>query len=131
MRPDDWPGLLDGYVQQARILPFAWGTHDCVTFTTSWHRLMTGRDVFEPFRGKYASEDEAFEVMHTRGVRTMDEAGDYLFGASRERLEFTQRGDIVLAQGALGLCLGARVAMLTVEGMGFLYFSKVEMSWPV
>lgn len=132
MRPDDWPELLDGYVAQARGMPFAWGRHDCVSFASGWYALVTGRNPHARFAGGYDTETAAFRTMRANGVRSMEQAGDYLFEASlRTPVEFAQRGDIVLAQNALGISLGARGAFLTVEGLGYLLSSKFQIAWRV
>jgi hypothetical protein len=132
MRPEDWPRLLDEYVDRARAKPFAWGTHDCISFTCGWYTAMTGCNPFAPFAGKYDSETAAFRVMHGKGVHMMEEAGDYLFEvAFRKPVEFAQRGDIVLAENALGVSLGNRGAFLTVEGLGFVLSHKFQIAWSV
>lgn len=117
MRPNDWPVLLDGYIQNAAREPFAWGTHDCVSFVCGWHRLMTGRDVYEEFRGGYESEFEAKKLMLVNGVRSMSDAGRYLFGEAKVPLR-AQRGDIVLAENALGICVNGSAAVLGLNSLG-------------
>lgn len=131
MRPQDWPSLLEGYVEQSRRAPFAWGTHDCVTFTCGWFRLMTGRDAFAPFRGKYATENEAHRLMIANDVHGMEEAGRFLFGEPRKGNAHLQRGDLVYAEGALGICVGAKSVFLNEEGLTFLRHDKLELGWSV
>lgn len=129
MRPQDWPALLDGYVAQARRMPFAWGTHDCVTFTAGWFKLMTWRDVHAPFRGQYDTERAALEIMAANGVRNMADAGQFLFGAPLSAPAFVGRGDIVLAEGALGICLGGVGSFLGTDGVTFLRRDKFVTGW--
>ena len=131
MRPETWPALLDDYVGRARAAAFAWGSNDCVSFTCGWHQLMTGLDVYEPFRGKYDSETSAFRTMHTHGVTSMEGAGRFLFGAARRSYAFTKRGDIVYSQGALGICIGKVGAFLTIDGLSFIDFPEFELGWSV
>lgn len=132
MRPQDWPALLDGYIGAARAKPFVWGEHDCVSFTSGWARLMNGSDAFAPFAGQYDSEQSAFRIMHGHGVRTMEDAGDYLFGkTARKDVEHVNRGDIVLAENALGICIGVKVACLMRDGMRFVLFNKFQTAWSV
>lgn len=131
MRPQDWPALLDGTVEHARRTPFQWGTHDCVTFTSGWFKLMTGRDVHAPFRGQYDTERGALEIMLANGVRSMDDAGVYLFGEPVKAPAFVGRGDIVLAEGALGLCLGGTGVFLGPFGLMFLRRDKYVTGWTV
>lgn len=131
MRPQDWPALLDGYVAQSRKTPFAWGSHDCVTFTAGWLKLMSGRDVHAPFRGQYDTERGALEIMAANGVRSMEDAGVFLYGAPVASPAFVGRGDIVLAEGALGLCLGGVGAFLGPNGLTFLRRDKYATGWTV
>lgn len=130
-RPQDWPALLNGYVEAARSKPFVWGDHDCVTFTCRWHKLMTGRDVYAQFRGRYDSETAAMRVMLANGVNGMDEAGRFLFGEPRNGNLRIGRGDIVYGQGALGICIGAQGAFLNEEGVTLLRHSQFELGWSI
>lgn len=134
MRPQDWPALLDGYIEQARRTPFAWGVNDCVTFSCGWHSLMTARDVHAPLRGHYDNETAAFRIMLEHGVHGMEEAGRFLFGEPRPLHgpggnAFIGRGDIVYAEGALGICAGASGAFLSKDGLTFLRHDKFELGW--
>jgi len=131
MRPENWPTLLNDYVDAARRTPFAWGTQDCVTFTAGWQTIATGVDNFAPFRGKYDSELSAFRIMHGKGVHTMDEAGDYLFGKRINDVAYAQRGDIVLVEGALGIVVGAKAVCSTREGVVFFDLWKFLCGWKV
>lgn len=131
MRPDDWPALLDGYIDQARRAPFAWGQNDCVTFSCGWHRMMTGRDAYAEFREKYETETAAFRIMAAHGVHSMEEAGRFLFGEPQHGTSHIQRGDIVHADGALGICTGAHGAFLSIEGLTFLRHSSFDMGWKI
>lgn len=138
MRPDDWPARLDAYIDTARRVPFAWGSHDCVGFVCGWYTAMTGLHVYAPFAGKYDTEAAALRVMVGRGVHSMAEAGDFLFGASAGKpVEQVHRGDIVLARcavsraDALGICTGGHAACLMSDGMKFIRSSQFLKAWSV
>lgn len=131
MRPDNWPARLNDYIGEARRKAFAWGSHDCVSFTCGWHTQLTGVHTYAPFAGKYASEDEAVRLMVANDVHGMEEAGRYLFGDGKTGNSFVQRGDIVYGAGALGICIGARGAFLTEDGMTFLRSDKFELYWSI
>lgn len=130
MRPQDWPAQLDAAVGEARRTPFAWGVHDCVSFTAGWFKAMTGRDVYAPFRGQYDTETGALKLMAANGVRDMAAAGAFLFGDPVPPARLG-RGDIVLADGALGLCLGAGGVFLGPFGLLFLRRDKFLTGWKV
>lgn len=131
MRPQDWPALLDGYIEAARRTPFAWGHHDCVTFVCGWHAAMTARDVYAPFRGRYDSETAAFRILLGLDIRDMDAFGRHLFGDPLANNAHIGRGDIVIAEGALGICTGAQGAFLSEEGLAFRRHDKFEVGWSV
>lgn len=131
MRPQDWPALLVGYIDGARRSPFAWGSNDCVSWACGWHKLMTGRDVFEPFRGKYDTEADAFAIMAEHGVKNMDDAARFLFGTPNAGTMHVGRGDIAFAQGALGICVGGQGAFLTLDGLAFLRHAHFELGWSI
>jgi hypothetical protein len=132
MRPDNWPALLEAYIATARKRSFVWGSHDCVSVTCGWQALVTGVHSFAPFAGKYDSEKSAFRVMHEHDVHSMEDAGDFLFGrAARKSVDHIQRGDIVLAENALGICVGVRAACLKTDGMKFLLFNKFQVAWSI
>lgn len=132
MRPQDWPSMLDSYIEAARKRPFVWGAHDCVSFVCGWASLVSNVNAHAEFEGKYDSETSAFRVMHGHGVHTMEDAGDFLFGKlSRKAIARVQRGDVVLADDALGIAVGIRSAHLTVVGLSFIPFNKFQQVWGV
>ena len=131
MRPENWPELLNVHIEEARDAPFVWGKNDCVTFTTSWFQKMTTRDVFAPFRGGYKTDNEAMRVMIKNDVHGMEEAGRFLYGEPTRDITHMNRGDIVFAAGALGICTGVHGAFLNEEGVEFLRLSDFELGWAV
>ncbi len=132
MRPQDWPLRLDAYVDAARAKAFVWGGHDCVSFAAGWYAIATGANPFAPFAGRYDSQEAALATMHAKGVLSMSDAGDYLFGIdARKAPERAQRGDIVLAENTLGVCVGARGAFPMIDGMRFALASKFQAAWDV
>lgn len=136
MRPQDWPALLDGYIEQARPKPFVWGAHDCATFSAGWYALMTGCDSYAPFRGKYASENGAARTMVSFGLDGMLAVGGFMFGPHHERPAFATRGDIVAAADefgviGLGVCVGKSGAFLSQAGFRFRPFRNFLAVWSV
>lgn len=131
MRPENWPSLLDAYIEGARSDPFDWGRNDCVTFSCNWFGLMTGNDPAEKFRNEYSTEREALEIMIRHGVKGMEGAGWFLFGVPDDHVLFVGRGDIVFGKGALGICLGAKGAFLTNDGLTFHPADDFELFWKV
>lgn len=118
-------------MEKARACDFAWGSNDCVTFSSGWVGLMTGTNPAERFAGKYDTERGAFEIMIRHGVKSMEGAGWFLFGTPKEPIAFVDRGDIVFARGALGICLGSTAAFLMADGLAFLKREEFEKFWEV
>ena len=138
MRPQDWPRQLDAYIDTSRRTPFAWGSHDCVSFVCGWYAAMKGLHLYAQFAAKFDTEAAALRVMVGRGVQSMAEAGDFLFGpAAGKPIEQARRGDIVLARcavsraDALGICTGGHAACLMAEGMKFIRSSQFLKAWSV
>lgn len=88
----DWPERLAAYLAQARPLPFAWGTHDCVTFAAGAVHAITGQQVL-PLSWPDASHA-------ARALRSMGglpaAVGSVLPALAAP--ELAQRGDVVLVQ---------------------------------
>lgn len=131
MRPQAWPAMLDRYIDDARDRAFAWGSHDCVTFTAGWFKQMTGRDVHARFRGQYDTEAGALKIMAANGVRSIESAGRFLFGDPAPSLNHTGRGDIVTAADALGICIGNAAVMLGPQGLTMLRRDQFTTAWKV
>jgi hypothetical protein len=132
MRPPNWPAMLASYCEDARQKPFAWGSHDCVSFAAGWFCLMTGRDVYEPWRGKYDTQFGAYRLIVEAGARDMASAGRILFGDDVKGGGMYARGDVVLARNAFGLIVGADAVFLR-EGAGLEMIRRREfgMAWGV
>jgi hypothetical protein len=118
-------------VGRAQSTPFTWGQNDCVTFTSNWFELMTGLNPAARFFGTYLSEREAFEIMLKHGVKSMGQAGEFLFGEPSGLEARSNRGDIVLAHGALGICIGGSAVFATRAGVGFVKAKFFDERWIV
>lgn len=58
-RLPDWRPRLDSVISVANRRPWQWGVHDCLAVAAEAVLAVTGSDLFEPFRGKYATEAQA------------------------------------------------------------------------
>lgn len=132
MRPQVWPLLLDHYIEATKARAFEWGTLDCVTFAANWRALVTGRDPIAEWRGTYKTEREALSLIVKLGCDGLEALGARLFG-DPDPLgpKFAGRGDLVLAQDALGISLGARGAFLGLSGLEFLPARDFKTVWKV
>lgn len=85
---------LGEYLKAAMARPFQWGAHDCCTFCAEWMGILTGQDILGQWRGEYATESEARNLIEQRGglIAIFD----------RQMVGHAQRVDIPVA-GALGI----------------------------
>lgn len=111
IRVPDWPTALGMFVAEKSREPFAWGSNDCALFAADAVRALVGVDLGAKIRGKYKTARGAASVLRKHGgmMAAVDKATAGL-GAIVIAPAFAQRGDIALAQSALGLTVLVRVA---------------------
>ena len=129
-RLDDWEPRLNAWVAEAADTPFAWGTHDCALFACRAVEAMTGTHPFPQFIGKYDDREGAARALRLIGEGTLDRT----FGSRFAECEpaFAQRGDIVMAEGALGVCMGRNGLFLTPEmGLASLPRAAFVKAWRI
>lgn len=134
-RLDGWEARLAEVIEAERQKQFSWGVDDCFSFVCSCIEAMTGEDVFSPWRGRYATERESLRLMARHG-HNITQAGDWFFGASAIAPARARRGDVVMFATAgrrkpLGVCLGARSAARSVDGLVFLPTLSAIRAWRV
>lgn len=121
----DYRARLYAYVDSVRNTPFAYGTHDCALFTAGAVQAMTGEDPAAPFRGRYRTAIGGLRKMRAAGfedqvdfvARTFDEVSPATI----------QMGDICLtSEGALGVCVGDRVAVAGEHGLRFVPLAHIQ-----
>lgn len=122
-------------------MPFVWGKHDCALFAADGIEAITGVDVAADFRGKYASETEAMELIRRlTGGSTVADAAAYCAQQhgleERSRPLFAQRGDLVIAKQGAGVIAGlvhlnGHVAAVAESGLIRLPITAVVRSWRV
>lgn len=132
MRPELWTQLLDSYIESSRARPFEWGAFDCVTFAANWKALVTGADPIASVRGTYTTERGALEIIVRLGCKDLEAVASHFFGEPDPLgPKFAGRGDIVFAQGALGISLGARGAFLGLSGLESIPARHFQTVWKV
>lgn len=132
VRSEVWTQMLNNYIDCSRLRPFEWGSFDCVTFAGNWKTLVTGVDPLASVRGTYSTERGALEIIVRLGCSDLEAVGTHFFGEPDPLgPKFAGRGDIVLAQGALGISLGARGAFLSLSGLEFLPARDFKAVWKV
>lgn len=136
-RNKDWQDRLDALVLVRLRAPFAWGGHDCVLFAADAVLAMTGTDPAAAWRGQWTSAREAFRLLRPLGGLAAAAAGA---GLPEVPPRMAQRGDVVLLRapgragsmrGALGVCLGERIAAPGGRGLVMAGLGEGVRAWRV
>lgn len=135
MRRDGWESRLQAAIDNARAQPYALGVHDCFRLACQVVEALTGEDRWALFAGRYRTRREAMRLLAEHGS-TFEAAGDWFFGAPNVAAVWAQRGDIVCVQTDdgekhLGVCLGAKTAVLGPEGLLFIPTRAGRCAWRV
>lgn len=133
-RFENWPSELARMIAVAEREPFEWGKNDCCLWTADVVHALTGVDYAEQFRGAYDTEEQAYMIMDLLGEPTIKETVTVLLGEPIN-INFVQRGDVVMGifDGAqtLGICIGAKVAFKTLNGLIQLPLAKCDCAWRI
>jgi hypothetical protein len=129
MRKPGWDVILAEQIDAARTKPFAYGSHDCLTWAFDVRAALTGIDDTGPWKGRYTSELGAARVMKRHGV-TLSDIGDRLLGEPLPSPLFAQRGDIAFRE-AYGVVAGDQVLYPGAAGLVARPLWDVEKVWRV
>lgn len=123
---------LAQFTTSRRLMPYAWGTNDCVTFAADAVQAVTGTDPIPELRGAWDDESGAMAVLEAQGglVAAMDAR------FPRREVNFAQRGDLVLikdanGQPSLGVCVGRDAVAPGVDEMLLTPIGKARIAWEV
>lgn len=127
-RREDYIARLYDYLNSVRGAPFRYGANDCALFTAGAVAAMTDEDPAAAFRGRYKTL--------IGGLRKIREAGyaDQVDFVARNFAEIPPRearaGDLILTdEGALGVCVGDRLALAGETGLRFAPLSSIERAF--
>lgn len=125
-RLPDWEQRLNAFLESRREAVFSYGPNDCAKFCAFAIEAVTG---VYPIDFDWQTEEEAMALLEKYG--TMKKAVSSILGRSKGVL-CARRGDIVIQKnGALGVCIGSKVATPHRTGLIFLPLSSFERSWRV
>ena len=113
-RLTDWEQRLHSFLEQNRGRTFAYGQWDCCTFAAGAVAAMTGVDPMPEFRGRYTTSRGSVRALRRIGAGTLAATLDRKFEAVDASL--AHRGDIVMSDGLLGICLGPFLIAVGAEG---------------
>jgi len=133
---------LDVFLRENANAKFVWGTLDCSLFAANAIQAMTGVDIADDFRGKYADEASAFALIKTvTGGTTVSDAAAHC--ASKHGLTEwkyplqAQRGDLVVVQNGTNLIAGVvdlsgkYVASIGETGILRVSIRNIKRAWQV
>lgn len=125
----DWEARLGAYLSTPGRDQFEWGANDCALFSCGAVEAMTGDHPFPEFLGVYTDREGAARALRDLGEGTLYRT----FGSRFPNCEnaFAQRGDIVWAQGALGICLGPFALFLSDDGFERVPRAQFEDAWRI
>jgi len=135
-RTQDWPELLAALIEARREAPFAWGEQDCCTLAADAVLAFTGVDPMAALRGSYASEAEAEAILAGQGgLAELAARQAAAVGLGDCHPAFAQRGDVALVEHgntlAMGVVVGAAVAVPGPDGLLFLPPAAIQRAWSV
>jgi hypothetical protein len=129
MRLPDWEPRLAAYLASVRDTPHAYGKHDCALHGANAVLAQTGVDHGAPFRGRYKTELGAARALRRFGAGTLVAEFDAHFATISPAL--AQRGDLVMAQGAIGVCIGGEAIFAGDNGHQRIARAEWARAWRV
>lgn len=127
MRIDNWESKLSDYMESNRDNAFKYGTWDCCIFAAGAVEAITGVNHLKKF--KYKTKKTAEKLLTENGG---------IEAALNERFEsisipvMAGRGDIILFEKAVGICVGSKAVFLNEDsGYKFIDMRYWEKAWGV
>ena len=128
-RIDNWPRILDEYIEARRNEPFVWVTNDCATFATGAIAAITGETVFVP---PYTDMTSAASYMAESGG--IEALATSILGEPVAPLQ-VGRGDLALlliaGRETLSVSVGGRFAAPGETNVLLYPMSSVLKGWKV
>ncbi len=134
VRKTDWELKLFTAIEKNQNTLFEWGKHDCSLFAADLIKEMTGTDLAEGLRGKYASFKGSLRVIKEQGFKDLAELLDSKLGVQIP-VKMAKRGDVVLLktdkQKAAGIVAGANAVAAGVDGVVLVPMKNWLLAWRV
>jgi hypothetical protein len=129
---------LNDYLKSVQDEPFAWGRHDCLTFTNTAFRVMHGKGWGDDLLGRYMTDRG--RPMGRDQLRV--EFGYWSFEAAVDdrltRIGYVPpRGALVTTKHsqrwaigvAMGISVGASAVFLSKQGLLYLPIEMIDKAW--
>lgn len=119
-RLPNWNEILSCYLDRVRDEPFKWGEHDCVMFCSGAVKAITGKDLVSKHAGSYTDKREAAQLLRELKTGTLKQAVTKRLGKPVHVAQ-AGKGDIVLRNKAIGVCVGRWTWFVGEQTVGFSY----------
>ncbi|MCD1591815.1 hypothetical protein K7H13_13760 [Qipengyuania citrea] len=119
-RYPDWTDRLACYLDRVRDEPFGWGEHDCVLFCNGAVKAITGKDFVSKYAGQYTDKREAALLLREIKAGTLKSAVTKKLGKPVHVAQ-AGKGDIVLRNKAIGVCVGRFTYFVGEQTVDFNY----------
>ncbi len=114
-RLPDWEARLAEYLASVLHTPHVYGDHDCALHGANAVFAQTGEDHGAPFRGRYSTALGAARALKKYGEGTLEATFDGRLSSVAPAL--ARRGDLVLADGSIGVCVGGEAVFAGEAGL--------------
>lgn len=120
-RKENWPQLLNEYLNEIRDREFEWGVFDCCIMCAGAVKAITGEDLMSEFRGKYSSEESSDDVLAEIGEGDLHKTLVAKLGESVDGAH-GKRGDVAYHEptGICGIVYGRNALFIGDEGFVIL-----------
>ena len=145
-RKDNWPQLLNQFIEARRHVPFNWKKQNCCFTACDWIKICTGKDPARGLRQMGSTLKGAAKMMKDMGgVEGIAKTQCAKFGFASISVNFAQRGDIVLVDlnsfnnpsinptpdNSLGIVVGSEAAFVGRRGLQFIPVSACRLAWRI
>lgn len=125
VRLPDWEARLNAFLAAHQNAEFKWGTLDCVQFVFLAIEAMTGENPI-PAHGNYTTRIGAARALSGAGFDNIKFVMDSV--ADDNPPAMAMRGDIVMHDGGLGVCIGKTSLFLIEDGVGLRTERTIDCS---
>lgn len=129
MRVQNWPELLNEYIDISYHLKFEWGVNDCALWVGQYLEKVKVTNKCSLYLKKYKTDLGAKRILKKNGYDSLEQLMDDNF-TRRKNINFSSRGDVVYYQEALGLCNGINSFFLTEkDGLIAIPTLSCDIAW--
>ena len=128
---------LNEYLRSVKGVPFAWGSHDCLTFSNGAFSAYHGKGYADDWLGEYmAGRDPMLrrDLRKRFSADTFDEAIERRLDPvghipPKGALVATDRAERWLIGYALGICVGTKAAFVSRAGIVYHPLESIQKAW--